>query len=147
MAHDSGIRRRGVKATSDYTVGYKKPPRSSRFIKGKSGNSKGRPAGSKNLGDLLHEALNEEVTISENGRRKVITKREAIAKQLVNGAASGDARSIKLLFELQRSSTGRVEASMQQTPLDEDDLVVMQDLIRQVKEVGDADDGGGDDDP
>ena len=130
----------------DYAVGYRKPPRGSRFAKGKSGNPKGRPLGSKNLRDLFEDALNEEVTINENGRRRVISKREAISKQLVNKAASGDARSIKLLVDLLRNAAGRDEVSPQQTPLDEDDLAVMQDLIRDLKEAGDAGDGGGDDD-
>jgi len=44
------------------------------------------------------EALHEPVIISENGRRKKITKQQAIVKQIVNKAASGDHRSIQLLL-------------------------------------------------
>jgi hypothetical protein len=130
----------------DFAVGYRKPPRGSRFTKGKSGNPKGRPVGSKNLRDLFEDALNEQVTVNENGRRRMISKREAISAQLVNKAASGDARSIKLVVDLLRNAAGRDEVSPQQTPLDEDDLAVMNDLIRELKEVGVTGDGGGDDD-
>jgi len=126
-------------------VGYGKPPRSSRFAKGTSGNPKGRPPGSKNLRHLFEEALDEEVTISENGRRRVISKREAITKQLVNKAASGDARSIKLLVDLLRINKGPVEVPSDEAPLDDDDLAVMQDLIRELQEAGNAGHGGGDD--
>ena len=42
---------------SDYEVGYGKPPRHSRFVKGRSGNPRGRPPGTKNLKTLLSEAL------------------------------------------------------------------------------------------
>lgn len=83
---------------SNYVVGYGKPPRHTRFKKGGSGNPKGRPRGAKNAATLLKEALGEPVIITENGRRKSITKKQAIVKQIVNKAASGDHRSIQLLL-------------------------------------------------
>src|SRR5580700_2035665 len=83
---------------SDYMVGYGKPPRHTRFKKGHSGNRKGRPQGAKNSATLLNEALSEPVIVTENGRRKTISKKQAILKQIVNKAASGDHRSIQLLL-------------------------------------------------
>ena len=80
----------------DYEVDYGKPPRGAGFKKGQSGN----PRGSKNPTTLLNDALNEPVTITENGRRRKITKREAVIKQLVNKSASSDARSLKILLDL-----------------------------------------------
>jgi predicted phage terminase large subunit-like protein len=68
---------------NDYKVGFGKPPRHSRFVKGRSGNPRGRPRGLKNLATLFSEALNERVTVVENGRRRKITKREAVIAQLV----------------------------------------------------------------
>ena len=88
----------GDKKIGNYETGYGKPPRHMRFQKGRSGNPKGRPRGSKNSATLLMEALHEPVIISENGRRKKITKQQAIVKQIVNKAASGDHRSIQLLL-------------------------------------------------
>jgi hypothetical protein len=40
------------------------------------------------------------VTITENDRRRKITKREAVIKQLVNKSASADARSLKIQLDL-----------------------------------------------
>ena len=46
----------------------------------------GRPREAKNLAAVLEEALAETVAIVENGRRRKITKRCAMIKQLVNKA-------------------------------------------------------------
>ena len=106
---------------SDYMVGYGKPPRHTRFKKGQSGNPKGRPQGAKNSATLLNEALSEPVVVIENGRRKTITKKQAILKQIVNKAASGDHRSIQLLLvnqiplieaRLESSRSATVEAPL-----------------------------------
>ena len=83
-----------------YTVGKGKPPEYTRFQKGQSGNPTGRRKGSKNVATLLEQVLNERVVVTENGKRKRITKLEAMLKQLANKAASGDHRAIKLLMPL-----------------------------------------------
>ena len=81
-------------------VGYGRPPKHSRFKPGHSGNPRGRPKGPKRLIDAVEASLSEKVTVNENGSRRQIAKREAIAKQLVNKAASGDLAAIKLLSQL-----------------------------------------------
>jgi hypothetical protein len=61
---------------SDYRVGSGKPPLHTRFRKGQSGNPGGRSA--KSLPALLAAALDEKVYVTTNGRRRKLTKREAI---------------------------------------------------------------------
>jgi|SRR5208282_5914980 len=111
----------------DYQVGYGKPPRDAGFKKGQSGNPRGRPPGSKNLTSLLNDALNEPVTITENGRRRKITKRETVIKQLVNKSASADARSLKILLDLMLNLEARALGLRQrlfglQRVVDDDDV-------------------------
>jgi len=93
----------------DYEVGYGKPPRHTRFKKGRSGNPKGRPRESKNLPTLLTEALNERVIVAENEGRRKITKREAIVTQLVNRSAKADLRAIKILLDIIQDIERRTE--------------------------------------
>jgi len=88
----------------DYQVGHRKPPRETRFQKGQSGNPRGRAPGAKNLKSVLSDALSELVIVNENGRRRKISKRQAITKQLVNQAAKGDWRAAKLVFDIEGQS-------------------------------------------
>jgi uncharacterized protein (UPF0216 family) len=84
----------------DYKVGYKKPPLHTRFQKGQSGNPRGRPRGSKNFSTLLADALNEPVVVTEDGRRRKISKRELGFKQLANKFAMAEAQATKMLLGL-----------------------------------------------
>ena len=97
--------------TADYAVGYGKPPRHSGFQKGRSGNPKGRPKGSKNFATLLTEALDEKVQVTEVGRRRRIAKRELVIKQLVNKSAAADLRAIKQLTDIVQGIEGRTGAA------------------------------------
>ena len=81
-----------------YDVGHAKPPSKTRFKSGQSGNPTGRPRGAKNFVTAIEDELRARVTVTENGRRKRVTKRQVIAKRLVNRAAEGDLRAIPLLL-------------------------------------------------
>jgi hypothetical protein len=82
-----------------YEVGYGKPPKHTRFQKGRSGNPRGRPRGSKGWITLVREAVSAKVEVRENGRPlRKITKLEAAVKQVVNKAAGGDLRALALLL-------------------------------------------------
>jgi hypothetical protein len=90
-----------MSASSDYPVGYRKPPQHSRFKKGQSGNPKGRPKRSESFARLARRTLDERIVIKENGERRTITKLQAALKQLINKAATGDARAIREIIKLQ----------------------------------------------
>jgi hypothetical protein len=96
-------------AEASYDVGYGRPPQHSRFSSGRSGNPRGRPKGSQNLTTLLDEALDQKVTVTEHGQSRQITKREAIATQVVNRAVKGNPCTLKLVlgWEDKREATLR----------------------------------------
>lgn len=110
---------------SDYPVGYGKPPQHTRFKQGESGNPTGRPKGSKNLTTLLEKELKQRVVVTENGRRRSITKQEAMVKHLVNKAVSGDRPLMQLLLDQIRLLESRVASNPSGTSLDEADREVM----------------------
>ena len=93
----------------DYEAGRGKPPVHSRFKKGQSGNPRGpRP---KNLPALLVDALNEKVVVTIDGERREITKREAVATQLVNKSTGADLRATKMLIDTLKDAETKADAA------------------------------------
>ncbi len=117
----------------EYEVGYGKPPEHSRFKKGRSGNPRGRPKGSKNLATLLDQALDEPVLVNEHGQRRQISKREAVLKQLVNKAASGDAKSMQLLLATMRVIDAHQAPESAPQPLSQEDEKIMLQLSQRIR--------------
>ncbi len=120
-----------------YVVGYGRPPQGSRFQPGRSGNPRGRPKGAKNFSTLLQDELDARVVVTENGQRKTISKRQAIAKQLVNKAAAGDPRALPILLSEARLAEGRI-ASAAGEELGPEDAAVLARITRRLREAPSA---------
>lgn len=90
------------KRSPDYEVGYGRPPKATQFKKGVSGNMQGRPKGTKNIATLFQAIMHERVLITENGKRRKISKVEAALIQLANKAATGDPKSIQTILNISR---------------------------------------------
>ncbi len=103
-----------------YAVGYGKAPARTRFKKGKSGNPKGRPKGAKNFDSVIAEELDGSVPITEGGRRRRVSKRVVIAKQLVLKATAGDLKATQTIFNETRfreTASGRGRSPWQISPI------------------------------
>jgi hypothetical protein len=119
----------------DYAVGYKKPPLHTRFKKGQSGNPRGRPRGSKNFSTLLTEALNEAVVITEDGRRRTISKRDLGLKQLANKFAMAEAQATKILLGLmlERERLAAAAAPAERPSFSAADEKVIANLLKRLR--------------
>jgi Family of unknown function (DUF5681) len=90
----------GIAATADYEVGYKRPPRHSRFKPGQSGNPKGRPKGTPNHRITVNRVLNEKVVVHEGNKTRSVGKFEAMVQAQMVKAMKGDARAAGMILNL-----------------------------------------------
>jgi hypothetical protein len=122
----------GTDPIAEPRVGYGSPPIASRFQPGASGNPRGRPKGARNFNTIVAATVSERLTVTQNGRRKRITKLEAAVTQLVNRAAGGDLRSTQLLIGLIQTNEARApDADSQPSQADDD---VLRELRRRMRE-------------
>lgn len=94
-------------------VGYGKPPRHSRFKPGQSGNPKGRAKSIKNFANILKEELETLVEVTENGRKRKLSKGHLAIKGLVLKAVKGDHRALAEIFR-QTDKHSRQSSEIQQ---------------------------------
>ncbi len=111
--------------SEDYEIGYGKPPEHTQFKTGQSGNSKGRPKGSKNLKADLTEELAEMIVVTEGGRRRPISKQRAMIKSLFAKGAKGDVRAIHTIFSMVERLLNPDISENEERPLGKDDQEIL----------------------
>jgi hypothetical protein len=78
----------------DSEVGYRRPPKATRFTKGQSGNPAGRPRGRRR--EAPYEAiLGQMVTIREDGTTRRVTAAEAFLLKLTKSGLEGDSAAAR----------------------------------------------------
>lgn len=120
---------------TDYEVGYKRPPRHTRFQKGRSGNPRGRSKGVRNFGTELRDALGQKVLVREGGVERRVTRRGAVVLSLLAKALKGDVRAAALLLAAeQRAEASQRDGVPDEASLSPDEAAVMEAYQARVRE-------------
>ena len=82
-----------------YDVGFGKPPKEKQFVRGQSGNPKGRRKG-KSPRSILNAVLDQPVIITKDGRSRKVKFSEAFISKVVAKALHGTTRDHVLLLRL-----------------------------------------------
>jgi Family of unknown function (DUF5681) len=107
-------------------VGYRRPPKHSRFRPGRSGNPSGRPKRSPSF----RTALLAELALPGKQRRQ--TKLEGLVRCLVDAAVAGDARAQALLVSV-LSRIGDLPGT-ETTPSSADDQAILDAYLKRRSE-------------
>jgi Family of unknown function (DUF5681) len=121
-----------------YEVGYGKPPQSGQFTKGKSGNPKGRPKGSRNLATIVLRESRQPVRLSGPQGTRTVTKLQATVMQLGNKAAQGELRATREFLPLVQRAEETLSSISAPQMVHELDQRVMSSLRRRMENVKSA---------
>jgi uncharacterized protein DUF5681 len=118
------MRKRIRKSRARYAVGYGRPPTSSQFQTGQSGNPKGRPKGVRNASSLARDALERPINLKVKGTWRKMTVRKAAYLRLAERAVAGDAKALDYLLSLE--SEERPPGPDHAQPLSANDFELLQ---------------------
>jgi|SRR5579884_2820991 len=104
-----------------------------RFAIGNRANPNGRPRKNRSVNDTILREIKAPVTVTENNKRRRISKLEANAKQIANLGASGDLRAAKLTMDLALRAEGSQEGSPVPLPLTENDRAIAERFIARLR--------------
>jgi hypothetical protein len=97
---------------------------------GRSGNPRGRPTGSHTLRTELEQILKQQIAVRESGKRKRLTRRQALLLSLLERALRGDVRAATavMTIALKLQPNGAEQAAP--VDLSEDDHEIVADFLR-----------------
>src|SRR6266850_3215835 len=87
-----------------HEVGYGKPPKATRFRKGRSGNPKGRQSGDENLLSVFKRMVTKRIKIREGDKSRTITMADAIILQNYKAALQRDQIAMSNIIRLAEES-------------------------------------------
>jgi hypothetical protein len=101
------------------------------FKKGEIRHRPGRPKKTQDIAVLWNAILGQLITITEGGRSRRVTKREALLTQVVNGGLSKDYKAVNAGIAVLRLTgmIGPDPTDDRGRPLRDDDLALIQDYL------------------
>ena len=114
---------------ADDEPGFKRPPRATQFLKGKSGNPRGRPKGTRNLSTDIAELLSRQVPFRHGGKDRKVSRQEALLLSLYQKAIRGDVRAGETLLKLGERLTSRI-GSTEKESLSQSDQTIVENFLK-----------------
>ncbi|WP_267389244.1 DUF5681 domain-containing protein [Sphingomonas sp. GC_Shp_3] len=121
-------------------VGYRRPPRQHQFKPGRSGNPRGRPQGAKGLKSELLAVINEQLTITVNGKPRRMRTLRVVLKSLAAQAAKGKIAAADKLLTLVIDAFGFEDERTTARELSDTDRLIIQHMLGQTTGTGGAGD-------
>jgi hypothetical protein len=81
----------------------------------------------------LRSELQQRVTVTIEGRRKRITKRELFAKQLVNKGVAGDPKVMPILLNEIRIIEAIADTKGRRSALTKEDRLILKNIIKRIR--------------
>jgi Family of unknown function (DUF5681) len=119
------------RSSRDYKVGKGRPPLTTRWKPGQSGNPKGRPKGSRPVGAILQEIIQQKVPVTENGKTRRIPALEVMLRRLANDAMRSDQKAIKFLLSLVDRYAESPETTLQFREILAEDEAILAQYLRE----------------
>jgi hypothetical protein len=113
----------------DYAVGYGRPPKTTQFKPGQSGNPKGRPKGSRSARAELIEIIFGKVPMTVGGRRRFVSRLGATYLKQWERSIKGNERSTQAFVALAKA-LGSLEEPIPTKPSQE----LTDEMIRQLSD-------------
>ena len=110
--------------SNNYRVGYRKPPKHTRFRPGTSGNPTGKRKGACNLSTAVKEALLVPVQLKDGGKARNVSTQKAVLMRLREKALKGDARSLDRMIDLARKFNNDPHANVTSHSSAEDEEIL-----------------------
>jgi hypothetical protein len=76
-----------------YRVGYGRPPKARQFQKGRSGNPRGRPKGSKSFATIVREEQSKTIQVKIDGKMRSVPLGQAILMRMLREGVAGSRRA------------------------------------------------------
>ena len=99
------------------------------FGAGNRANPRGRPRKTKSMIDEVARELQAKVTITENGKRRRVSKLAANAKQVANQGASGELKAAKMTMDFAMRAEREREAPPEGRALSQNDREIVERFI------------------
>jgi hypothetical protein len=120
------------KPVGGYPVGYAKPPKTTQFQPGQSGNLKGRPKGRPSLDELLLEEMARIVKVKVGDQITSMDKERALHRKLIDMGIMGDIAAARLVLSRRDRAQAAMDAAPDvEAPLTEEELDVLKMIAKQ----------------